>query len=286
MSHKKNATRLKWVVAFFIGLINISVCCIWIPARLQTSQRWIAINAIWDRIEKTIFLFIDGGLNAFFLYLVKSRLISQGFDQYRVLFNFNSCIVVVSLSMDVRRPPISYKILKQLANTMPLGPSHMHDGLKQQFQVICNLYHPKTVTNIPHSYIQFHPLAYMVKLYIELVLTDLIVNVVRSSFTPDYNSPSSNRISSQHPRRGRESTMAEYRPTYNTRITSKVDTPLQDTSLRTSIDTSRAPFSTTEIQKTVSISFDSKTDSKVSFREELAELKPIYPARHSGGNWI
>lgn len=48
--------RLKWIVALLLGLINISVFCIWIPARLQISKRIIFINEVWDRIEKVLFL--------------------------------------------------------------------------------------------------------------------------------------------------------------------------------------------------------------------------------------
>jgi hypothetical protein len=98
---KQKVSKIKWSVAALVGLVNISVFCIWIPSSLQISPRYRQINAIWDRIEKVIFLLVDGGLNLFFLYLVKSRLISQGLEQYRLLFNFNACMVVVSLTMDV-----------------------------------------------------------------------------------------------------------------------------------------------------------------------------------------
>jgi hypothetical protein len=30
-------------------LVNISVYCIWIPARLQVSERYEFLNTIWDR---------------------------------------------------------------------------------------------------------------------------------------------------------------------------------------------------------------------------------------------
>jgi hypothetical protein len=38
-----------------------------------------------------------------------------------------------------------------------------------------------------HSYSQFHGLAYMVKLHIELVMTGLIVKIVQAPHIPDYN---------------------------------------------------------------------------------------------------
>jgi hypothetical protein len=111
MVNKRKATLMKIGIAILVGLINISVYCIWIPARLQTSQRFIEINKVWDRIEKVLFLLIDAGLNAYFLWLVKSRLISQGLDKYKPLFNFNSVIVFISLAMDVSQPSKPCKYL-------------------------------------------------------------------------------------------------------------------------------------------------------------------------------
>lgn len=93
--------RLKWGVAALITAINISVYNIWIPARLQINDHYIHINEWWDRIEKGIYLLADGCLNAYFLYLVKKRLLSTGMTKYLPLFRFNAAIVVVSLSMDV-----------------------------------------------------------------------------------------------------------------------------------------------------------------------------------------
>jgi hypothetical protein len=128
MVSRRKARMLKWGTAIFVGLINISVFCIWIPARLQTSERFIAINLVWDRIEKVIFLLVDGGLNAYFLYLVKSRLISQGLNKYKILFNVNSAIVVVSLTMDVSRFCSFAGFRRYIADLMSLDPSHFHDG--------------------------------------------------------------------------------------------------------------------------------------------------------------
>jgi len=93
--------RLRWGVAVFIGMINITVFCIWIPARLQISQRYIDINQWWDRVEKVLFAVVDLGLNLYFLYIVKSQLIACGLDKYKLLFNFNVGMVVISITMDV-----------------------------------------------------------------------------------------------------------------------------------------------------------------------------------------
>ncbi|KAK0715203.1 hypothetical protein B0H67DRAFT_644983 [Lasiosphaeris hirsuta] len=61
------ARRLKLGVGIAIGIINVSVFIVWIPARLQISQDYIEANNIWDRIEKFIFLIIDLIWNAYFM---------------------------------------------------------------------------------------------------------------------------------------------------------------------------------------------------------------------------
>jgi len=136
------ATRITWGVAFIVTLVNISVFIIWIPARLQVNQRWIHINSIWDRAEKIIYLVIDACLNGYFLYLVHSKLVSAGLTKYRPLFRFNAFIVVISLSMDI--------LIISMMN------------MKNSF-----------------LYTQFHPLAYMVKLNIELSMADLITKIAK-----------------------------------------------------------------------------------------------------------
>ncbi|PQE28452.1 hypothetical protein CJF30_00008164 [Rutstroemia sp. NJR-2017a BBW] len=142
MVNKQKVPVMKWYLFAFVGLINISVFIIWIPARLEISPTWVHVNEVWDRIEKGLYLLIDGLLNAYFLYLVRSKLIAGGLTKYTALFNFNAGIVFVSLSMDLL--------------------------------LICLLSLPNGII-----YVQFHPLAYIVKLNIELSMADLISKVVR-----------------------------------------------------------------------------------------------------------
>ncbi|KAJ2906163.1 hypothetical protein MKZ38_002878 [Zalerion maritima] len=136
--------RLKWGVFVAILCINVSVFCIWVPARLQISETIIRMNEIWDRVEKVVFLIIDAGLNIMFIYLVNSKLIANGLTKYRMLFKFNCIMVFVSISLDV-----------VLIGTMSLPNGFV--------------------------YLQFHPLAYLTKLYIEMNMADLIRKVVRAS---------------------------------------------------------------------------------------------------------
>ncbi|OLN83289.1 hypothetical protein CCHL11_03028 [Colletotrichum chlorophyti] len=148
-----HAIRLKWGVFAILLVVNISVFCIWIPARLQINSTYVHINEIWDRIEKGIFLVVDAGLNLTFIYLVKSRLIASGLTKYTTLFRFNLLMITFSMSLDV----ILIGIMS-LPNTL--------------------------------IYAQFHPLAYLLKLHIEMGMADLIAKVVRASHTLNAHLPS------------------------------------------------------------------------------------------------
>ncbi|TGO27157.1 hypothetical protein BPAE_0046g00190 [Botrytis paeoniae] len=151
---KKKALHLKIAVAVIITLINISVYCIWIPARLQVSERFIHINEVWDRCEKSIYLLVDALLNIYFMKTVYSKLVGNGLQKYKTLIKFNAVLVIFSLSMDA-------VIIGMMS-------------LKNSF-----------------VYMQFHPLAYIVKLNIEMSMAELIAKV---SVLPNIYLPSKNRM--------------------------------------------------------------------------------------------
>lgn len=58
-------------------------------------------NAVWDRLEKVLYLSIDGFLNYYFIRVVKANLVTHGLEKYNRLVRFNQRIIFVSLSMDV-----------------------------------------------------------------------------------------------------------------------------------------------------------------------------------------
>lgn len=62
---------------------------------------WIHINNIWDRLEKVLYLLIDGFLNIYFMRVVKANLVRNGLEKYNKLVLFNKHMIVVSLLMDV-----------------------------------------------------------------------------------------------------------------------------------------------------------------------------------------
>ncbi|KAH6971291.1 hypothetical protein EDB80DRAFT_658250 [Ilyonectria destructans] len=140
--HPVTAYRLKVGVAVLITAVNISVYNIWIPARLQISERYIWINEWWDRVEKAIYLLVDGALNFYFIRVVQQNLVVNGLTKYKSLVKFNMCIVGFSLSMDV----------------LIISMMSLHNTF---------------------VYMQFHPFAYIVKLKIEMSMADLIGKIAR-----------------------------------------------------------------------------------------------------------
>ncbi|KAI9738839.1 MAG: hypothetical protein M1834_008346 [Cirrosporium novae-zelandiae] len=140
---RRKAFWIKFSIAAIITAINISVYCIWIPARLQISEKYITLNNIWDRCEKVIYLIVDAALNFYFIYIVKEKLVAQGLSKYKPLVRFNILIIGFSLGMDV----------------MIIGTMSLHNTF---------------------VYMQFHPLAYLVKLNIEMTMAELISRVSRS----------------------------------------------------------------------------------------------------------
>ncbi|SPO07010.1 uncharacterized protein DNG_09704 [Cephalotrichum gorgonifer] len=164
---RKTIKRLKWGTAVVITLINIAVFCIWIPAHLvpPVSQTFVNVNYYWDRVSKVLILLVDAGLNWYFLRIVKVRLLSQhGLVKYKPLVGFNAKLMVVSIAMDV----------------MLLGLMSLPN------QVV---------------YIQFHPVAYMVKLNIEMSMASLITRLAREQHTGFDSTHSHSRDHHSHPSR-------------------------------------------------------------------------------------
>lgn len=101
MINKDHARALRLGVLAIVTMINISVFCIWLPARLQINDTYEHINDIWDRTEKAIFAVVDVSLNFFFMWTVRTNLIAAGLVKYKALFRFNLVMVCVSVALDV-----------------------------------------------------------------------------------------------------------------------------------------------------------------------------------------
>ncbi|KAJ4264361.1 hypothetical protein NW762_005559 [Fusarium torreyae] len=150
--HRSTIFKLKWGTALCITLINIAVFAIWIPSHTvpPTSDLIVRINEVWDRVSKVLILIVDAGLNWYFLRTVKKRLVEQHrLKKYEPLVGFNAKLMVISILMD-----------GMLIGLMSL---------------------PNQVV-----YIQFHPVAYMVKLNIEMSMAKLITRLAKGENSDDY----------------------------------------------------------------------------------------------------
>ncbi|KUJ23511.1 uncharacterized protein LY89DRAFT_777246 [Mollisia scopiformis] len=162
LTNRRKALKLKIGVAVLITAINISVYNIWIPSRLQISPRYEYINSIWDRCEKIIFLIVDGCLNWLFIKTVREKLVSQGLVKYNRLVRFNQWIIGLSLAMDCL-----------IIGMMSLSNSFV--------------------------YMQIHPLAYIVKLNIEMSMAELPAKISANNNTTLHFLASSSTPLKPHP---------------------------------------------------------------------------------------
>ncbi|PNY25383.1 Uncharacterized protein TCAP_04675, partial [Tolypocladium capitatum] len=144
MVDQRKAMWLKLGLFGLVGCVNIAVGVIWTNGHMKTATpEQVHLNDHFEKAEKAFFLVTDLGLNLYFLYLVRFRLIALGLQKYWLLFKFNVAIVFLSTAMDA----------------LLLGMLSLSD---------------------PYLYVQFAPVVYIVKLHIELTMAALIAKIVRS----------------------------------------------------------------------------------------------------------
>ncbi|KAF4312615.1 hypothetical protein GTA08_BOTSDO11893 [Botryosphaeria dothidea] len=129
--------KIRITTICFITCINISVFCIFIPGHLGINDTYVRVNNIWDKITKILIGANDAVLNFFFITQVKKRLIANGLQKYNKLAAFNTRIALISVGMDL----------------LIIGTMFLKNGA---------------------VFLQFHPVAYTVKLKIELSMANLI----------------------------------------------------------------------------------------------------------------
>ncbi|CAG9990608.1 unnamed protein product [Clonostachys byssicola] len=145
-------------------LLQVAVACVWIPAQLQISDLYVHVNHVFDRTEKVIFALIDLCLNVYFIYLVRSTLIAYGLTKYVLLYRVNIAMILVSMTMDV--------------STIPTA-----DYINLLYLIISSQVLIIGMMSLPSAflYVLFHPLAYLIKLHIELSMAELIAKLVKAS---------------------------------------------------------------------------------------------------------
>ncbi|PGH26762.1 hypothetical protein AJ80_01526 [Polytolypa hystricis UAMH7299] len=149
--NKDTVNKVKWGTAGIITAINIAVFTVWIPAHLDPppNQTYVLINKYWDPTSKVLICLVDAALNYWFLRIVRQRLVrTYGLKKYAPLVRFNARLMIISIGMDV----------------MLIGLMFMRNQL---------------------VYIMFHPVAYMVKLNVEMTMAALITKLARGSIHLD-----------------------------------------------------------------------------------------------------
>jgi hypothetical protein len=113
-----DARRLKLLVFVVVFVLTTSVTIVWIPARMQISERWIDVNDIWDRGEKVCFLIFDVALNVYFVHLVRSTLIANGLVKYQKLYWSNIFIITLGILLDVSLSALSSSCTECLSSIL------------------------------------------------------------------------------------------------------------------------------------------------------------------------
>jgi hypothetical protein len=125
------------------------------------KTRWMRINDVWDRVEKVFYLIIDVYLNVYFIRTVKANLVRNGLQKYERLVRFNQTMICVSLLMDL----------------VIVGAMSIPNGSVLVSRIIMKVFADSA------SYLIFHPLAYLVKLNIEMSMARLIKKIALGSNT-------------------------------------------------------------------------------------------------------
>lgn len=103
LQNGRRADQVQWGVAALIGVINITVFILWVPAQLQISHAWVRANHVFEHVDKVVFAVVDIGLNGYYVYLARLRLAEYGLAKYHRLLLFNAGMILVSLALDVSR---------------------------------------------------------------------------------------------------------------------------------------------------------------------------------------
>ncbi|CAE6444018.1 unnamed protein product [Rhizoctonia solani] len=175
---------LKLTVAVWIVMISISVYCIWIPAKLQISETYIRLNWYWDHIEKILYLLTDAALNITFIRLIRQRLVSRG---------VSSVVYLVSTTTDSNK-------LTKYDKLVAMNIRMIFVSLSMDAVIIGMLSYRNDLV-----YMQFHPVAFLVKLEIEMCMSRLMLKVASSTGIEVKEGPVNgpNRIEEPHTASGR-----------------------------------------------------------------------------------
>ncbi|KAF8908007.1 hypothetical protein CPB85DRAFT_1436270 [Mucidula mucida] len=210
-SDDKQRRILRFTTAGIVTAISLSTACIWIPAQLQINHTYIWLNHWWDRFEKSVYLLLDLTLNILFIRVVKTRLINYGLKKYDRVMKLSSTMPRLEFTSD---PPADSTSTSFLSPSAWIFTARRH----RTAQRLCVLPGKATIcTPIPRAYHvdQFHPVVYIVKLHIEMTMSQLLIKVARSTGINVYNEEKG-RVTSD--------TVSGNKTTHNNNVQVHVDT--------------------------------------------------------------
>ncbi|KXH43839.1 hypothetical protein CSIM01_11995 [Colletotrichum simmondsii] len=143
MHNKRRVKYMKIGLLVFIGIFNLAYIGLWIAFTLDPTPLAVVINRYLTRLDIVIDLLVNIVLDTTFLIIIKRELIAGGLVKYRLLFNCGVAAVCLSISLDV---------VMMILMSAP------------------NSYH----------YTCTHPVAYCVRLIIEMLMADLIAVIART----------------------------------------------------------------------------------------------------------
>jgi len=141
---KKTKSWFKIAVSTLLIMVGCCVIALWLCAAFGVSHQTIKANRVFEYFEKAFFLIIDSALNYLFIKTIKERLIKLGLTKYDALVSRNTKTVILSICL--------YAML--------IGLMIWDKGFNSAL------------------YVLFVSLVFMIKLNIELSLSELMVQVV------------------------------------------------------------------------------------------------------------
>lgn len=163
---------MKCALLVIIGIMNAIVICMVFLIQATYPTLGPHIQKFYAPIDKAFGLLTDLLLNLAFVWKVHHELIANGLAKYRLLFNLNIAAITLSLSMDVGRRVFS------------LFKSFPRTALRASLIRLTKIALLVVVLVLPNSFIYtcVHPIVYSVKLAIELMMADLIVQVTQEQY--------------------------------------------------------------------------------------------------------
>jgi hypothetical protein len=108
MFNKSKARKVACLITISVLLVCAAIGIVWLPAR-RGQNPYVDIICYWEKLGGVAIMAIDGGLNLYFIKLIRKELVAVGLTKYKKLYRFNCGMIVVSMSLDVSLPAMMHE---------------------------------------------------------------------------------------------------------------------------------------------------------------------------------